>query len=94
MSNDTLTEMKDSPEFREAWTRVWPKFARFLLEEQRNYASENKGKHEQIGQYVEFMAILTEKLKTLDDVVQAEQTKRPQRHKLHNDHFKPTLNHA
>lgn len=88
MSNTALTEMKDSPEFRKAWPLVWHKLEKFLIEEQKNFALEHRGNHAEIGQYVEFMAVLTDKLKVLDNSVQVEATKAPARPRLHNQHLK------
>lgn len=88
MSNTALTEMKDSPEFRKAWPLVWNKLEKFLIEEQKNFALEKRGEHEEIGRYVEFMAVLTDKLKVLDNSVQVESTKAPSRPRLHNANLK------
>lgn len=93
MSNSVLAEMRASPEFINSWGVVWRKLHPFLLEEQRKFALENRGKHEQIGQYVEFMARLSESLSTLDDVVMAAKNVAPQRPKLHNREF-TKLSHA
>lgn len=88
MSNTVLTEMRDSPEFRKAWPLIWNKLEKFLLEEQRQFALEHRSKHSEIGQYVEFMAVLTDKLKSLDNVIQVEVTKAPSRPRLHNANLK------
>lgn len=88
MSNTILTEMRNSPEFCSAWPLIWNKLSKFLLEEQKNFALDKRGQHAEIGQYVEFMAVLTDKLSTLDNAVQSQIQKPAKRQRLHNENLK------
>ena len=84
----TLEAIKHDPEFCQRWPYVWNKLQKVLLEEQREFSMKNRGKHEEIGRYVEFMQQLVDKLNQVDATVYMAEKQAPQRPKLHNEHFK------
>lgn len=84
----TLEEIKHDREFCSRWPYIWNKLQKVLLEEQREFSIRNRGKHAEIGQYVEFMQQLIDKLNQVDATVFMSESKVPQRPKLHNEHFK------
>lgn len=82
----TFSQLGNDIEFKKRWPYVWSKLEPHLLAKQREFALSHKGDHEQIGQFVEFLAILMDDLNTIDvEVASPEKTTRP---KLHNREFK------
>lgn len=85
---NTLDEIKKDPEFHSRWPYIWNKLQKVLLEEQREFSMKNRGKHEEIGRYVEFMQQLVDKLNQVDAQVYLAQEKTPKHPRLHNVHLK------
>lgn len=82
----TFSELSNDPEFKKRWPYVWGKLEPHLLAKQREFALQHKGDHEQIGRFVEFLAILMDDLNTID--VEVQSPDKTPRKKLHNEQFK------
>lgn len=80
-----FSDLSNDPEFKKRWPYVWGKLEPHLLAKQREYALSHKGDYAQIGQFVEFLAILMEDLNNID--VQMTAPEKPQRKALHNKEF-------
>lgn len=82
----TFSDLSNDPEFKQRWPYIWSKLEPHLLARQRAYAAQHKGKHEQIGQFVEFLTELMDDFQTIDvEVKNLAPIKRPQ---LHSREFK------
>jgi len=85
LTDMTLTDLLKDEQFRNNWQHVWSKLEPFFIEKMMTYASANKGQHEKVGQFAEFMAELTEDFKTLDTEFKKNYIKKP---RLHNKEFR------
>lgn len=61
-----ISELINDQEFRKAWPYVWSRLQKYLVQRQQNFARERKGKHEEIGQYVDFMGQIFDDLNQID----------------------------
>ena len=77
----TAAEMMTDERFRSAWASVWPKLEPFMIEKMITFASANKGQHEKVGQFAEFMSEVMDDFRKFDSEFKETSTKRP---KLHN----------
>ena len=81
---NSLSELAHDPDFRERWPYCWNKLLPYFLLKQRKYAKENKGKHEQIGQFIEFMEEIMDDLETIDVSIADIRNQPPKRKRLNN----------
>lgn len=80
-----FSALANDPEFKSRWPYIWSKLEPHLLAKQRQFALEHKGDHAQIGQFVEFLAIIMDDFNTID--VEVKTTDKIPRKKLHNKQF-------
>lgn len=82
----TFSALGQDAEFKKRWPYVWSKLEPHLLAKQREYALAHKGNYEEVGRFVEFLAIIMEDMNSID--IQVASSEKIERKPLHNREFK------
>lgn len=85
----SIDELRNDAEFARTWPYVWRKLEPYILKKQQDFASKNKGKHEEIGRFVEFTSELFGDLESVQAAIETPKESKPNRPRLNNDVLQP-----
>lgn len=85
----SIDELRNDAEFAKVWPLVWRKLQPYILKKQQDFAKQNKGKHEEIGRFVEFTSELFTDLESIQSAIDTPKDTKPARPRLSNDVLRP-----